>query len=75
MDENQNFKSKDMKIARTFLFILIIQSCFYFTSSAQKQFKALLVTTTRGWHHESIHAGVLALQELGKKNSFDCCFI
>ena len=70
MDENQNFKSKDMKVAKTFLIILIFQTCFCFTSSGQ-QFKALLVTTTRGWHHESIHAGVLALQELGKKNSFD----
>jgi type 1 glutamine amidotransferase len=37
---------------------------------AQKQFKALLVTTTRGWHHESIHAGVLAIQQLGVKHHF-----
>ncbi len=40
-------------------------------SLAQKQFKALLVTTTRGWHHESVHAGVLAIQQLGVRNSFD----
>ena len=40
-------------------------------SAQQKQFKALLVTTTKGWHHESLHAGVLALQDLGKKNFFD----
>ena len=39
-------------------------------SIAQKQFKALLVTTTRGWHHESIHAGVLAIQQLGVKHHF-----
>jgi hypothetical protein len=38
---------------------------------AQKQFKALLVTTTRGWHHESQHAGVLAVQQLGVRNFFD----
>jgi uncharacterized protein len=38
---------------------------------AQKQFKALLVTTTRGWHHESGHAGVLAIQQLGVRNFFD----
>jgi hypothetical protein len=37
---------------------------------AQKQFKALLVTTTRGWHHESIHAGVIAIQQLGVKHHF-----
>jgi uncharacterized protein len=37
----------------------------------QKQFKALVVTTTKGWHHESIHAGFLAIKELGVKNFFD----
>jgi hypothetical protein len=37
---------------------------------AQKQFKALLVTTTRGFHHESIHAGVIAIQQLGAKHFF-----
>ncbi len=36
-----------------------------------KQFKVLLVTTTKGWHHESLHAGVLAIQQLGVKNYFD----
>lgn len=51
-----------------FCFIL---TCFCTTSFAQKQFKALLVTTTKGWHHESLHAGVLAIQELAKKNFFD----
>ena len=24
-----------------------------------------------GWHHESVHAGVLAIQQLGVRNSFD----
>jgi hypothetical protein len=52
------------------LFALFCQTIFL-SSMAQKQFKALLVTTTRGWHHESIHAGVLALQQLGAKNYFD----
>jgi uncharacterized protein len=36
-----------------------------------KQFKALLVTTTRGYHHESIHTGVLAIQQLAQKHHFD----
>lgn len=40
-------------------------------ANAQKQFKALLVTTTRGWHHESIHKGVVAIQQLGVNNNFD----
>lgn len=48
------------------LTILLVQS-----ASAQKQFKALLVVNTKGWHHESIHAGVLAMQQLGQRNFFD----
>ncbi|MGH2563812.1 MAG: ThuA domain-containing protein, partial [Ginsengibacter sp.] len=60
-----------MKAIKLILVFLIFQVCFFYTTSAQKQFKALLVTTTRGWHHESIHAGVLALQELSRKNFFD----
>ncbi|MBI1781760.1 MAG: ThuA domain-containing protein [Sphingobacteriales bacterium] len=46
---------------------------FFVVSSveAQKQFKALLVTTTRGWHHESLHYGVVALNKLATQNNFD----
>jgi uncharacterized protein len=36
-----------------------------------KQFKALLVTTTNGWHHESLHYGVVGLKELAVRNYFD----
>jgi type 1 glutamine amidotransferase len=50
--------------------ILIIALCCNNTF-AQKQFKALLVTTTNGWHHESVHAGVLAIQQLGVRNHFE----
>jgi type 1 glutamine amidotransferase len=60
-----------MKILRFTLLILfafLVHTC---VSAQQKQFKALLVTTTRGWHHESLHSGVLALQQLGVKNFFD----
>lgn len=60
-----------MKPARLFIIIILIQTCLCFAASAQKQFKALLITTTRGWHHESLHSGVLAIQELGRKNFFD----
>jgi type 1 glutamine amidotransferase len=61
-----------MKSARIYFIFLLVQSIFLVTVQAQqKQFKALIVTTTRGWHHESLHAGVLAIQELGKKNFFD----
>jgi type 1 glutamine amidotransferase len=57
-----------MKKGIIVFFIILLQGLQTF---AQKQFKALLVTTTRGWHHESLHAGVLAVQQLGVKNQFD----
>lgn len=60
-----------MKFAKSLLFFLLLQSCWCFTVKAQKQFKALMVTTTRGWHHESLHSGVLAIQQLAEKNFFD----
>jgi type 1 glutamine amidotransferase len=53
------------------LVLLVLQFTFAFNSIAQKQFKVLLVTTTRGWHHESVHAGVLAIQQMGIRNNFD----
>lgn len=54
--------------------ILSIGVFFIITIAAQaqpKQFKALLVTTTKGWHHESQHYGVVALKELATKHYFD----
>ncbi|MEY2916304.1 MAG: hypothetical protein RIS73_18 [Bacteroidota bacterium] len=61
-----------MKAVKTVVFFLLVQSALCFTAPAQqKQFKALLVTTTRGWHHESLHNGVLAIKDLGVKNYFD----
>src|SRR5438067_9441222 len=51
------------------VFFLLLFS--FFAGTAQKQFKALIVTTTKGWHHESLHYGVVAIQELSKKNFFD----
>jgi len=56
-------------IKKGMLLSLFLFGSSYFLS-AQKQFNALLVTTTRGWHHESIHAGVLAIQQLGVKHNF-----
>ncbi|UGQ49100.1 ThuA domain-containing protein [Massilia endophytica] len=35
-----------------------------------EQFNVLLFTKTAGWHHDSIHAGVTAVQELGKLHDF-----
>jgi uncharacterized protein len=61
-----------MKNKIPFILLLALHTFIYFTAEAQqKQFKALLVTTTRGWHHESLHYGVPAIKELGVKNFFD----
>ena len=35
------------------------------------QFKAVLFTKTDGWHHDSINAGVTAVQELAKLHDFE----
>src|SRR5690242_17027299 len=56
---------------KRWLLLVFLAQFFFLTASAQKQFKILLVTTTRGWHHEALHAGVLALQQMGAKNYFD----
>ncbi|MFN8291539.1 MAG: ThuA domain-containing protein [Chitinophagaceae bacterium] len=42
-----------------------------FTLQAQKQFKALLITKTAGWHHESINDGVEAIRDLADRNFFE----
>lgn len=60
-----------MKFMKSFAIVLLIQTGLSFTAAAQKQFKALLVTTTRGWHHESLHYGAVALKEMATKNYFD----
>ncbi len=60
-----------MRALKPIVVLLFIQFLLLSDLHAQKQFKALLVTTTKGWHHESLHAGVLALQDLGRKNFFD----
>jgi type 1 glutamine amidotransferase len=56
------------KLIYPFIFLLL---SFSVAVQGQKQFKALLVTTTNGWHHESLHYGVVALKKLAEKNNFD----
>ncbi len=60
-----------MRRIKFFIVLVAIQLFLFLNTNAQKQFKTLLVTTTKGWHHESLHAGVLAIQQLGVKNFFD----
>jgi type 1 glutamine amidotransferase len=54
--------------------IILAQVILSFSATAQKQFKVLLVTTTNGWRHESVHAGVLAIQQLAARNFFDVVY-
>ncbi|MDB5246788.1 MAG: ThuA protein [Segetibacter sp.] len=56
---------------RIFILFFAAQTCICLASTAQKQFKALIVTTTNGWHHESLHSGVIAIKELAARNFFD----
>ena len=39
-------------------------------ASHAQQFNVLLFTKTAGWHHDAVHAGVGAVQELGKLHDF-----
>ncbi|MDQ3278914.1 MAG: ThuA domain-containing protein, partial [Bacteroidota bacterium] len=56
---------------RKFLLFFLLLQFSIASLYAQKQFKALLITTTRGWHHESLHNGMLALKKLGERHFFD----
>ena len=61
-----------MKVVKPFIvFLIVFASAFSVANAQTKQFKALLVTTTKGWHHESVHYGVVALKELAVRNYFD----
>lgn len=59
-----------MKKIKYIFTLLIIFSLINKNLTAQ-QFKALLVSKTAGWHHESIIEGVTAIKKLGENNFFD----
>ena len=61
-------KSRNLLVV---IILILVVASFQKSLAQSKQFKALLVTTSRGWHHESLHAGVLAIQQLGVRNYFD----
>ena len=52
------------------LFPTLLLLCLAATTLSAQQFKALLVTETGGWHHESIAAAIPAMQGLAKRNAF-----
>lgn len=61
-----------MKIKKTFWLAL---ACTVFGMSGAladpPQFKVLMITTTDGWHHESIAAAVPAIRDLAEKHQFE----
>ena len=58
-----------MKSLRPIL-VALAAACAVHSALAQ-QFKALLFTKTDGWHHDSINAGVTAIQQLAKLHDFE----
>ena len=60
-----------MKKIKSFLIVIVTLASVLSAAQGQKQFKALIVTTTNGWHHESLHSGVIALKEMASRNFFD----
>ena len=61
-----------MKGYKLLLLAVFFQLGIILNTMAQKgQFKALIVTTTNGWHHESLHSGVIAIKEMAKRHFFE----
>lgn len=58
-----------MKSFRTLALSLFAISALL--SARAEQFSVLLFSKTAGWHHDSINAGVTAIQELGKLHDFN----
>lgn len=54
------------------LAIVLLSLLVHMIAGAQdpKQFNALLVTKTAGWHHESVNEGVTAIKALAERNHF-----
>ncbi|GAB5561041.1 MAG: ThuA domain-containing protein [Synoicihabitans sp.] len=50
---------------------LLVGASLFAVAAQSAQFKALLVTKTDGWHHDSGSAGVVALQELAQLHDFE----
>jgi len=56
---------KKISLALLFVFIIVI-----FNSFIKKQERVLVFSKTMGYHHNSIAAGNIAIQKLGKENGF-----
>lgn len=53
------------------LILIALLSLASASTALAEQFKVLLFSRTMGWHHDSINAGVTAIQNLGKLHDFD----
>lgn len=60
-----------MKNKKALLFLLLTIISSIVVAQDKKQFSALLITKTNGWHHESINEGVAAIKALATRNFFD----
>ena len=62
-----------MKNKKTVVYLIFLLAFCSLPTIAQdkKQFNALLITKTAGWHHESINEGVAAMKALAIRNQFD----
>ena len=59
-----------MKRNSLLLLVFLLATVVSFAQE-KKQFSALLVTKTAGWHHESINEGVAAIRALATRNFFE----
>ena len=53
------------------IIILSLLALVGLTAARAEQFSVLLFTKTAGWHHDSINAGVTAIQQLGQLHDFN----
>ena len=53
------------------VFTLALLALVFSPALLAEQFKAVLFTKTDGWHHDSINAGVTAIQQLAKLHDFE----
>jgi Uncharacterized protein conserved in bacteria len=59
-------------MTQTLRFLAFTLATLLVSSAAHAaQFKAVLFTKTAGWHHDSINAGVTAIQQLAQLHDFD----
>lgn len=60
-----------MNIKKWIQKIILILVCWSSAQLTAQQFKALIITETIVWHHESIDYGIIAINELAKTHNFE----